>query len=167
MIVLHRLAHVHFFTGQFRVPSCPVIPHQPFRHTTGFVGALNLDRHRENSIHELCRFLHRKQNYAGADCRACPHRRWKTHAIQSIVHPYPDSLPDPNRLSGKMAQQRKREEAVSDRAAVWRLARRSLRVDVNPLPVFRRVRERLDAVLGQNQPIRRRYFAAFEFFQRI
>ena len=33
-------------------------------------------------------------------------------------------------------------------------------------PVFGRIRELLDAVLRQNQPLRRGQFAAFEFFQR-
>jgi hypothetical protein len=152
------------FTCKPQIRSCAVIPHQPFRHTTGLVGTLTLDRHRENDIHELCGFLHRKQSYTGADCRTRSHRRWEANPIQSIVDAYPNSFPDSNRLSGKKTHQRKREEAVSNGATVWRLTRRSLGVDVNPLPVFRGVRELLDSVLSQNEPIRRREFTSFEFF---
>ena len=162
----HRLAPARPSVGQLHIPSGPVISHQPFRYTAGLVGAFTLNRYRESDIHELSGFLHRLQNYAGADRRSCAHRRWEAHAIQSIVDSRSDSLPDSNRLSGKIAHQRERKEAVRNGAAVWRLAHRSLRVDVNPLPVFRRVGKFLDAVLGQNQPIRRRQFAAFEFFQR-
>jgi len=167
MIDFRRLASDLSFTCKSHAPSGPVIPHQPFRHATGLVGALTLDRHRENDIYELCRLLHRKQSHTGANRRFRPYRRWKAHTIQPVVDAYPDSFPDPKRLSAEIAHERKREEAVSNGAAVSRLMRRSLRVDVNPLPVFRRVREFLDAVLGQNQPIRRRQFVAFEFFQRI
>ena len=149
---------------RFRVPSSPVIPHEPLRDTTGLVGTFALDLYRENDIHKLCRFFDRKQRHAGTNRRTRPDRRWKTHAIQSVVDAYADSLPDPNRLSGKIANQRKREKTVSDGAAEGRLTRRSLRVDVYPLPIFGRVGELLDAVLGQHQPIRRGQFASFEFF---
>ncbi len=148
----------------FGVPSPPVIPHEPLRDTTGLVGTFAFDLRRENDIHKLWRFFDRKQSHAGTNGRTRPDRRWKTHTIQSVVDAYADSLPDPNRLSGKIANQRKREEAMRDGAAEGRLTRRSLRVDVYPLPVFGSVGELLDAVLGQHQPIRRGQFAAFEFF---
>ncbi len=152
---------------QSRVSLCAVIPHQPLRNTTGLVGTFALDRHQENDIHEIRRFFDRKQGHAGANRRTRPQRRWKTYAIQSVVDAYPDSLSNSNRLSAEIAHQRKREEAVSDGAAVGRLTRRSLWIDVYPLPVFGGVREFLDAFLGQHQPIRRGEFAAFELFQRI
>jgi hypothetical protein len=152
---------------QLSVPSCAIVPHQPFGYTTGLIGALSLDRHREIDIYELCTFFHRQQSHAGANCRTRSHRRWETHPVQPIVDAYPNSLPDPNSLSRKKTQKRKREEAVSNGGAVWRLTRGPFRIKVNPLPVFGRVGEFLDAFLRQNEPLRRGQFTAFEFFQRI
>lgn len=149
---------------QFRVASRPVIPNQPFGHTTGLLGTFAFDLHRENDIHKLGGFFDRKQGHASADGRTRPQRRRKTKTIQSIVDAHPNSPSNANRLSAKIANQRKREEAVSDGAAVGRFTRRSLWINVYPLPVFRGFRELLDAVLGQHQPVRRRQFTAFEFF---
>src|SRR4029077_11696330 len=56
-------------------------------------------------------------------------------------------------------QQREREVAVSDRRAE-RARRRSLAVDVDPLPVPGRLGERVDALLGHLDPGRRAELSA-------
>jgi hypothetical protein len=72
-----------------------------------------------------------------------------------------------NRLAHEMAQQRKSEKTVRDGCAIRRLAPRALRIDVNPLAIFSRLGELLNALLCHSQPARHTDFSPREFFQRF
>jgi hypothetical protein len=148
-----------------RAESGAVVPRKAFGNAAGLLRIAAFDGNGVGRIDTLRGLLYRENSHAAANRRSCPHCRGKAHTIEPVIYAHADALADVNRLGEQMAEQRKSQKAVSHRAAVGRFTRRALGVYVNPLPVFNRVGEFLNAVLCYDEPIRRRRFAAFKFFQ--
>ena len=153
--------------GGMKQPSLRIIPHQPLRNAAGFAGVLALDADEENRVDKLGRWLRRKQSDMRANGGTGANGRGKTNLIQAIVDAHRDARANLDCLLHEVTNQRKREKAVCNGGTERRFAFSALRVQVNPLAVFGGVSKFLDAILGDDEPIGRGEFAAFELFQRI
>jgi hypothetical protein len=142
-----------------------VVSNQPLGNATRFLVPLAFDCHRIYGVGKLRRFLDGQQFHASPDRRSGTHGRRKAYAIQSVVDAH-SCVAHVNGLSTQMAQQRQGEKSVGNRPAVRRFARRTLRVDMNPLPICGCVRKFVDPFLVHDEPPGRRQFVALEFLQR-
>src|SRR5208282_1828432 len=116
--------------------SVRIIPNQPLRDATGLTRRLALDMDMERGIHKFGRLFHRSQSDASANLRTGANGRGKTNLIQSVVDRHRDARANMDRLFQKVAEQRKRQESVSNCAPKGRFALGAFRVDVNPLAVL-------------------------------
>ncbi len=86
------------------------------------------------------------------DAAVDKHWRWKANPIQTIVDRH-SSIADGDQLVKLCRKQRKRQKPVRDRAAKWRLASRSRRIDMNPLAIAGDLGKGINQRLGHGEPI--------------
>src|ERR1017187_5881504 len=95
--------------------------------------------------------LDRDECRAGTDPRAGRYRRRKPHLVQPVVDPEAHAL-EVEDLTPHRHQQREGQESVSNRGAE-RACSGTLRIDVDPLVIIGRIRERVDLVLSDLAPL--------------
>jgi len=126
-----------------------------------------LDMDEVRGVHKLGRFRHRKQSDASADLRTGANGRGKANLIQSVVDAHRDARADVDRLPEKVTQQRKSQKTMGNGAAEGGFTPGTIRVQVNPLAVLDSIGKSLNAILRDDEPLRRGEFSSFELFQEI
>src|SRR3954447_336573 len=129
----------------------------PVRDERRLVLALDLDRDGAHDL-EVVGVLEvdAGEDRGGADLRADLHRVDEPHLVEAVVDAHHDAVEALRRLldrAGQVREQRQRQEPVRDRHLPRRELRCLLRVDVDELVVDRDIRELVDAVLRDLEPV--------------
>src|SRR5689334_3299754 len=132
-----------------------VVTNHPLRHAARLSLAFVLDNYGKYGFTRVAQVGKRLQCETAANLRSGANRRGKTNPVQPIIHGHANPVLNPQRLLRKVAEQRKCQETMRDGDLVGRLALGALAIQVNPLTIFRRLGELLNAVLCHQQPISR------------
>ena len=144
-----------------------IIPHNGFRDTTRLFAALVLHRHGKRSLVRSGNFFHTQQRDARPNLRPRAHRRREANAIKPIIDRHSCSATNLDDILHKPADQRQRQKTVRDGRPIGRFSLRPLAIQMDPLPVFRSLRELRDAFLSDRKPIAHTNFLAHKLLQGI
>jgi hypothetical protein len=147
--------------------SFTVVPDEPFGNAARLGQLAIFDLDKKGGIDELGRLLERLEFNLRPNRRTRPKGRREADFIQPVIDGHFDSRADSNRLAEKVAHQRKSQKAMRDASAEGSFSPGSLRINVDPLPVFGDVSKPLDPFLGNCKPVGDGEFTSFVRFQGI
>jgi len=143
------------------------MPYYPLGDARGFVRSFTLDCHRKYKLDCIAEIFEGSKRKSSAYPRTCTDGRNKPNSIQSVVDCALPRLFKLYRVLHQRAEQRKRQEAMRNRRAVWGFFFGAFTIEVNPLAVAGGFCKRGDAFLGYADPIAYCDFTADKIFQRF
>jgi Binding-protein-dependent transport system inner membrane component len=131
-----------------------IAAHDRFGDAGRLVDAVDVDGHREGQLQATVHILDLGQNEPRAHAAVHPYRLRESHPVEPVVQTH---VAEGHGLGQvvlvPLAQQRQRQEAVRDGAAVRRRRGGARGIDMDPLEVAGGLGELVDAVLTDGKPV--------------